>query len=464
MVWARRFRAIFIVQAVVNLVGALGPEISFDALWYHLPIARLAVERGWWGVIPGGLLYTTGAPRLVDFLNAGLLYVGGALQMESPELLPKLLSYSVGLMSAMVIYRIARLYTDKTGAWGAVILWYGSLVVGWQSIVVYVDLHRTFLTLVAVWYVIRWWRRGRRNDVVMAGLMWALAYSTKIMALIDVIFVAGVLLITDWKRRRGVLTIVSMVAVVVGIWGLSNKVQDYHYLYPFVGNNAYLPAVFGLRDSHIWSPLLLFVHSRFRTGPVILVPLIIAGRAVWKKIPRELVLILSGLSLSWWFAPANMWKGDGRYFLPTLAIIAIVGGYVLGQVRAGKRRIIVAAIVMQGVVGIVYRGAANIKFLPFVFGYESKSEFLSRELNFDYGDWYDVDGEVERIVDDEKYIVYGVHNTYYLPGNFYHFSFARESCYPYVLVQGEEHVVDEEDEVVYQNDVNRSALYRHECK
>ncbi|MDP1743838.1 MAG: hypothetical protein Q8L51_03545 [Candidatus Amesbacteria bacterium] len=31
---------IVIIQALINLIGALGPELGFDALWYHLPIPQ----------------------------------------------------------------------------------------------------------------------------------------------------------------------------------------------------------------------------------------------------------------------------------------------------------------------------------------------------------------------------------------------------------------------------------------
>lgn len=458
------FKAIFTVQAFVNLVGALGPEISFDALWYHLPIARLAIERGWWGVIPGGLLYTTGAPRLADYANAGLLWVGQAFQLASPEVLVKLGSWIVGLLCAYMIYRIARRYVKSEYAWGAVVIWYGSLVVGWQSIVAYVDLHRSLIELIAIWFLLRWWKNGKVSDAILSGIFWGCAYSVKMLAGIDLVFVTVLIGLSRRESIKGILGMGVVAAVISMIWGLGNVIQGYHFFYPFYGNSSYLHTDFSLRNTHILSPLFLFWHPRFRTFPLVIIPLIIAGRRVWEKIPREIALLTLALFMSWWFAPSNLWKGDGRYFLPTLSMMAVSVAVVFANVSISRKVIVYSAIIVQGIVGIAYRSLANVKFVPYVLGYESKQEFLMRELNFDYGDWYDVNGEIGRIVGDDKYIVYGAHNSYYLPGNYYHFSFAGDECYPYVLVQGKSYDVGGGVQLVYVNEITRSDLYMRDCE
>src|SRR3989344_8307152 len=47
--------SLIILQAAVNLIGALGPELSFDALWYHLTIPKIFLEEHRIFHIPGGL-------------------------------------------------------------------------------------------------------------------------------------------------------------------------------------------------------------------------------------------------------------------------------------------------------------------------------------------------------------------------------------------------------------------------
>src|SRR5690348_9692493 len=45
------------VQIIVNLVGALGPELAFDALWYHLTLPKMYLLHHSVFYIPGNLLY-----------------------------------------------------------------------------------------------------------------------------------------------------------------------------------------------------------------------------------------------------------------------------------------------------------------------------------------------------------------------------------------------------------------------
>ncbi len=35
---------LLVIQVIINLIGALGPELGFDALWYHLTIPKIYFE------------------------------------------------------------------------------------------------------------------------------------------------------------------------------------------------------------------------------------------------------------------------------------------------------------------------------------------------------------------------------------------------------------------------------------
>src|SRR5579872_1096003 len=60
------------IQIAINFVGVLGPELGFDALWYHLPLPKLYLISHSISYIPGGLLFYSTMPKLIE-----LLYVGG---------------------------------------------------------------------------------------------------------------------------------------------------------------------------------------------------------------------------------------------------------------------------------------------------------------------------------------------------------------------------------------------------
>lgn len=363
---------LFWLQAGVNLIGALGPELSFDALWYHLPLARLLAERGIWGNLPGGLLYFSGMPRLMDWIYGELLWLGKG--MESPETLTKLLHWMMGVASAGLIV--------KMGGWAPALLWYSTPLVGWLSMTAYVDLARTFWVLLAA-------RLLTSKKPYKSALVIGVAYSTKMLAGVE-----AVILATIWglSRKSLVATVKYLLVVTpfVLFWGLLNVSQGYEFFYPM--------GQFGVVAEHVgWD-------WRVITGPMI---------------------------------------GEGRYILPELALLSIW----LGKQVSVKKWIIVGAVV-QGVVGIGYRGVANTKFVPYLLGKESKDEFLTKNLNFEYGDWYDADGWVRTNLTDKQYLVVGVHNTYYLPGHKWeHESWAGDGCFGYMLMQGEGGVSSEWEEI-----------------
>src|SRR5262245_28880466 len=49
------FVSLFLVQILINLIGTLGPELGFDALWYHLTLPKLYLLNHEIFFIPGGL-------------------------------------------------------------------------------------------------------------------------------------------------------------------------------------------------------------------------------------------------------------------------------------------------------------------------------------------------------------------------------------------------------------------------
>jgi hypothetical protein len=48
---------IILLQALINLIGVFGPEISFDALWYHLTLPKLYSITHAIFYIPGSNLF-----------------------------------------------------------------------------------------------------------------------------------------------------------------------------------------------------------------------------------------------------------------------------------------------------------------------------------------------------------------------------------------------------------------------
>ncbi len=68
----------------------------------------------------------------------------------------------------------------------------------------------------------------------------------------------------------------------------------------------------------------------------------------------------------------------------------------------------------------VYRSLAQMPAIPYLLGKESKEQFLIKNLNFDYGDFYDRGENIKKIVQSDVVLVYGIHNLYYADFPFIH--------------------------------------------
>lgn len=99
-----------------------------------------------------------------------------------------------------------------------------------------------------------------------------------------------------------------------------------------------------------------------------------------------------------------------------------------------------------------------MKYLPFIFGNESKEKFLEKNLNFDFGDYIDKGGKVSEIVENEKVLIKGIHNLYYVDFKYDHESWIREKDYRYILSR--EALLTENDyNLVYQDSLTNTYLY-----
>src|SRR3989338_42263 len=124
--------SLLIIQSLINLIGTLGPELGFDALWYHLTLPKLYIQNHSVLHIPGSLLYYSNMPKLTEMLYTSTFFFGN-------EILAKLIHFSFGLLSCLALYFLSRKFFDRQIAIITVVIFYSNLVVGWQSITAYVD-------------------------------------------------------------------------------------------------------------------------------------------------------------------------------------------------------------------------------------------------------------------------------------------------------------------------------------
>lgn len=428
----RPFLALFGVLAVINLIGAIGPELSFDALWYHLTIPKLFIQEQRIFYIEGGLFYYSVMPKLGE-----MLFIPGL--MFGSEIIPKLIQWGFGILTSFLIYKICRNYFDEKISMLSSLVFYGCLVVAWQSTVAYIDLIRTFFEVMGLWGFLEYVKTKKRAFLIESSVLVGLAVSVKLIAVGTIPIFGFLLWFLEKDKGKSIKNIVLFVLA-----SLLVPLPWLFFAYISTGNPIY-PVFSGYPlESGILNPLQmakdlfdLFFRSADPISPIFItfLPLLLI---YFKKMRRELKIITfySLLALLVWLITPR--TGGGRFILAYLPAFSIlVGGVIAYTQNKNLKKYLIGIVIFVFVLTIGYRFIANYKYLPVILGQESKSEFLTKNLNFNFGDFYDTDGWFEKnIGKGDKVLLYGFHNIYYADFPFVHEGYAKKgTAFNYIATQ-----------------------------
>jgi len=433
---------ILIIQVFVNFLGAISPELSFDALWYHLTPPKLYVQNHQIFHIPGWLLSVSTLPRLTEmFYTVALLF--------GDEILAKIIHFFFGILAAVSLFNLLKRYLSSKFTLLGVVTFYTMLIVGWQSTTAYVDLARTFFEILALDLFLQWVENKEDNYLFEAAILTGLAISSKILAFGTLVTLAILILLVGKERRFKRLANFSIVATIVVLpWLTLSFVNTGNPLFPLLGgpkepnfsvsgpNYHWLMMNFSKLPLFLWKAT---IYPDDIISPVYLVFLPLVLIFVWnQKLPIKITALYCLLGV--FFAPTT----SNRYLLPYLPGLTLVTFSVIENFLSQKKsmkKIFFAIILFSIFLNTASRGLATRKFLPYLLGRETKEEFLSRNLNFSFGDFYDIDGWFARnIKKDDLVLIYGIHNLYYVNFPYVHESWARLGTYfTHILVgQGED--------------------------
>jgi hypothetical protein len=411
---------LIIIQALVNLIGVLGPEISFDALWYHLTLPKIFLQSHRIFHINGSLLYYSDLPK-----NIEMLYVAGL--SFSNEILAKLIHYIFGLLNLILIFKISRKFLNVNYSFLSCVIFYSSLVVGWLSIVSYVDLGTAFFTSVSFYCFLEWMDKNTRKYLVFTAIITGFAIATKIVALNLIPIYIILILVLSSKHKLKYKLIFTQV-LLFGIsaiffalpWFIFSFINTGNAFYPLFDSNLGIVNKF-----NFLSIFDLFLNSPDPINPIYLItiPLVIFSFIKF-EFKIKILAFYSLLALFFWYI--NSAIGGSRFILPYLGVYSIVVSYTINILKdKNLKNITFCLIILLSVISITYRSLANYKFIPVVLGKESKVLFLSTHLNFSFGDFYDTDGYFKNnIKPTDKVLLYGFHNIYYVDFPFIDSSFA----------------------------------------
>lgn len=426
------------LQICVNAIGVLGPEIAFDSLWYHLSLPKLYLEWEKVAYIPGGLLYYSAMPKFIEMIYVGALSLGN-------EILTKEIHFFLGLAVLLAIYKISRKFYSHTYSLIACIIFYSSLVVGWESITAFVDLGRTFFEIMAFWAMLNFFKNKALVWVLISGIMLGFATATKLLA-IGSLFIIVPLLIFICKKlklslKKTVLCFclfISSCLFVLLPWFIFAFRTTGNPLFPIFTSLLPLAPNLNLYPQEIIkSWIFLFMASADPISPIFLITVPLIPFAFRKFSNYEKIfLVYSVLALIVWYVTPHL--GGGRFILPYLPVISLLQLAILRSFEKSMySKVIVASIIFLVVVSIGYRVFANAKYVPYVFGFQTKDDFLSKNLNFAFGDFYDTNGYFKKNINSKDIVlIFGTHNLYYVDFSFIHETWVKKGDeFNYILVQ-----------------------------
>ena len=439
------------IQILINFLGAISPELSFDALWYHLTSARLYIEHHQIFSFPGWLMWPANLPRLTEmYYTAALLF--------SNEIAAKLIHFFFGLLGLLALFGLLRRYLTLRFALLGVLTFYTMLIVGWQSTTTYVDLARTFFEILALDLFLRW--NETKKDVWLweSAVMVGLVMATKILAL-GTLGAFGILIFL--LKEEGIVGIVGRAGKFIG---LALLIVSPWFLFSFgcTGSSgpSLLPNIVDLLKNFITAPFFLWqatLKPDDIISPIYLIFLPLVLIFIWKQSAPIKITALYFL-LAIFLAPTQ----SNRYLLPYLPALTLVTFSILEK-QKDKLVLFVSLVIFTAGLNMGSRMLAARKFVPYLLGKETKTEFLNRNLNFSYGDFYDVDGWFKNnIQKDDLVLVYGIHNLYYLDFPYVHESWAKPgTSFTHILVGNNEKLPAKFGNkiLLYQNSQTKVKVY-----
>lgn len=447
----------------INLIGALGPELNFDSLWYHLTIPKIFLQESKIFFIKGGLFYYSLMPKLTE-----MLYLV-SLKLSPLGILAKTIHYVFGIFCSVAAFKLARRYLNIKQSLLAVVLFYTTLLVGWESTAANVDLMRTFFETLSLFMFLKWAEGIENNktkqpniNLIESAVLLGLAVSTKLIAVVSIpVFLILVYKIS--KSLKQVFIFLFFSLLIVSPWLIFSF---------FKSGSPFYPVFSGILDSShnfVFNPIkyttdfwALLYHPQDPLSPVFLIFLPII---LWKiiKIKKGKLGTLGwycGLSILFWlFTPRT---GGGRFILPFLPGICLFIVWLFSLKNDFYFKALTVMIIVGAIVNSGYRLMANKKYLPVLSGKESRESFLIKNLNFKNGDFFDINGEIKRITKENPVIIFGSHNLFYADFNFVHASYVRQpELYNYAVTQNvglpREFMVN--SRLIYSNSLTETNLY-----
>jgi hypothetical protein len=414
------YLVLLLFLSVIVLMN-LTPPICRDALIHHLAIPKLWIRHGGYYEMPWA-----------DFsyypMNVDLLY-WIALYFKN-DIAPKFIHAGLGVGTAWMVHRYLKTRIGYSwGLFGAVIFLSTPIVV-WLCTSAYIDLGMTFFTTASIFCLLKW--RDTRfvtRWLVLSGCFMGLAVGSKYNALIAALFVNLMVVFIfsrDTKKQFQALgcgaVFFATTLIIASPWFIKNCWLTGNPFYPLFGGlfrSLHLPLQEALTSS---------IQSQESVG-FLRIRKVLYGESAWETFLIPIRMFFQGDDNSYQYFQGKLnpllivftpflflnkrFKADKflfgsfsifylviaffstaqqvRYLMPIfpfLAILAAMGINDLLKWMEGKHhQKYLQAILFAGLAGLLFKNViyleermALVQPLPYIFGKESRDDFLSRHL------------------------------------------------------------------------------------
>jgi hypothetical protein len=432
------FAWLMFLPLFIALIGALTPEVEYDALWYHLWLPRLWIEAA----RPVDIVeeYISLYPMTWELLYGAAMVWGNAVSA-------KLVHFACLPLVMLLVFRLVQRYWEEADPWLATAVFAVTPTVLWEATTAYLDLALSLYVGLAVYALLVYSETEKRGWLIAAGLSLGLALAIKHLALFVWVIAFTILWLWygyskgNWARATCAAALFAVGCLLLPLpwygrnWVLTGN-PFFPDLYQFFG--AYPPERWGditerglqhFKDGFgrprtflnlILLPWDMTVHAaRYggSLGPIFL--LLIPGlwfrcsRHSWPE--RALVALILGY-LILWATPLSSFQM--RFLVPLtpfLATLAAVGACRIRQLLLGSYSRLAFSVLLTGLLLLNLppfmalherdRGECKgwlthvITVVPIrvVTGYQSGSDYLARRVR-SYRAWQYINDNLQQNV------------------------------------------------------------------
>jgi len=419
---------VLLIAMLLNLTGALSPEIFYDSLVYHLGVPNFYKLHH--GIVNMPYVFLSNLPAA-----ASMLFTAGLLIKD--EILAKLINYSAGIFSCLILLSISVRYLSlRTGIWAALIFYtithvmIGSWSCGSEALL-------ALFGLVSLYAIINF-SDEKKGWLVLSAIFAGVSMGTKYTGLFvaaGVVFayLAGSLPFS-FKKLKNIILWVFIATAVVSPWLIKNYVYKKDPVYPYLSkmfpqdatsdydklssfiNEAKQFTSFNLVNwrKHPWDITMGKISNSEYFTPLFLflLPLIIFLRKP-PGIFKYLIVYFLVVWLTWSVSTTMI-----RFMMPAFPVGGLlIALYLKSDSYKSLKNILFCAVLLCCVSSVYWSGW--IYYVQggwkVVFGLESKADFLSStHSSYPYGYYAAADFINKNLPPDAKILFIGEGRSFYI--------------------------------------------------